>query len=214
MKIRVVDEEEKLIRQPYLLRLGGWTVEQYLREAPEDLIWEFVRGEVIMHSPATAEHQRLVKFLVRLLDGYCEIKGCGEVLTGPAAVRILPDVIREPDIFVIAKEDVLRAKGVPLDVLPVLVVEVVSPSTRTLDLREKAEDYALSGIPEYWAVDMEQKALFLHRLKGKKYEVKKVERGRVKSSTIPGFFIEVDWLFSEPLPPADKCLQMILRGEL
>jgi len=48
----------------------------------------------------------------------------------------------------------------------------------------------------------------------RRYEVKKVERGRVESSAIPGFFIEVDWLFSELLPPADKCLQMILRGEL
>ncbi len=209
IKVKAVDERGRPIEQHYLLRFGGWTLEQYLKEAPEDLICEFVRGEVIMHSPATAEHQRLVKFLMRLLDGYCERKGCGEVLMGPAAVRILPDVIREPDIFVIAKEDLKRAKDA-IDARPIFIVEVISPSTRALDLKEKADDYALSGIQEYWAVDPEQKAVFVHRLKDGRYEVEVVEKGRVESISIPGFFIEVEWLFL--LPRVDECLQVILRS--
>ncbi|HIC95944.1 TPA: hypothetical protein EYP12_04860, partial [Candidatus Bipolaricaulota bacterium] len=89
MKVMVVDERKRPFEGPYVLRLGGWTLERYLAEAPEHLIWEFVRGEVVMYSPATAEHQRLVKFSLRLLDGYCEAKGWGEVLTGPAAIQIL-----------------------------------------------------------------------------------------------------------------------------
>jgi hypothetical protein len=52
---------------------------------------------------------------------------------------------------------VLAAKGVPLKVRPDLAIKFVSPSTRTIDLMEKAEDYALVGIPEYWAVDSERK---------------------------------------------------------
>jgi len=108
MGVQVVDERKEPLRESYVVRLGGWTLERYLREAPEDQIWEFVRGEVVMHSPASAEHQRLVMFLGRLLGGYCEAKGWGEVLTGPAAVRVLPDVVREPDVFVVAPEDVPR----------------------------------------------------------------------------------------------------------
>jgi len=57
MGVQVVDERKEPLRESYVVRLGGWTLERYLREAPEDQIWEFVRGEVVMHSPASAEHQ-------------------------------------------------------------------------------------------------------------------------------------------------------------
>jgi hypothetical protein len=43
MKIMVVDEHKKLLREPYVVRLGGWTLERYLEEAPEHPFCEFVR---------------------------------------------------------------------------------------------------------------------------------------------------------------------------
>lgn len=148
-RVVVRAEQEKTVPESYLIRLGGWTLERYLAEAPEDALWEFVRGEVIVHSPATAEHQDLVRFLLRLLDGYCEQRQWGRAHQGPAALQILPEVIREPDVFVLPPEELERARGVPLPVRPALIVEVISPSTRTLDLEEKARDYEQAGIPEY-----------------------------------------------------------------
>ena len=195
LKIMVVDERKELIREPYVVRLSGWTLEKYLEEAPEHLFSEFVRGEVIMYSPATAEHQRLVSFLTRLIGGYCEAKGCGEVLTGPAAIQLSPDVVREPDLFVLPPEEVPKAKGVPLLVRPALVIEVMSPSTRTIDLVEKAEDYALAGIPEYWAVDPEHKELIIHRLEGARYRAERVKEGKV----IPIVFVKAINAYSELL---------------
>jgi Uma2 family endonuclease len=210
MGVMVVDERKVPVREPYVIRMGGWTLERYLREAPEDRIWEFVRGEVLMHSPATAEHQDLVGFLYWLLRGYCEARGWGKVLMGPAAVRVLPDVVREPDVFVIRPEEVGRARGVPLEVVPALVVEVVSPSTRTLDLWEKAEEYARAGVEEYWGVDGEERVLWVHRRQGDRYAVEGVRAGRVASIAVPGFWLEVGWLFQTPLPPVTECLRAIL----
>jgi len=63
MRIQAVDERKRQLNEPYLIRMGGWTRERYLREAPEDQIWEIAGGEVIMHSPATAEHQEIGGFL-------------------------------------------------------------------------------------------------------------------------------------------------------
>ncbi len=211
MKVTVVDEHKRPIWGPYVVRLGGWTLDRYLAEAPEHLTWEFVRGEVVMYSPATAEHQRLVGFLFRLLQGYCEAKGWGEVLTGPAAIWVLPDVVREPDLFVLPPEEVPKARGVPLAVRPALVVEVTSPTTRSIDLGEKAEDYALAGIPQYWVVDLEHKELRVHRLEGEKYRTEQRQAGEVKSHAVPGFWVEVEWLFREPLPPVSECLQAIIE---
>jgi len=212
MRLTVVDERKEVLREPYVLRLGGWTLERYLAEAPESQLWEFVRGEVIMYSPAAAEHQRLVSFLVRLIGGFCEAKGWGEVLTGPAAIRVLPDVIREPDIFVLPPEEVPKAKGVPLEVCPALVIEVTSPATRTIDLVEKAGDYAAAGIPEYWVVDPERKEIVVHRLSGERYEVERVTEGENESASVPDFRLKAEWLFREPLPSVAECLQAILGG--
>jgi Uma2 family endonuclease len=213
LKIMVVDERKELIREPYVVRLSGWTLEKYLEEAPENLFSEFVRGEVIMYSPATAEHQDLVGFLYRLLAGYCEAKRYGKVLIAPAAIQLSPDVVREPDLFVLPPEEVPKAKGVPLLVRPALVIEVMSPSTRTIDLVEKAEDYALAGIPEYWAVDPEHKELIIHRLEGARYRAERVKEGKVRSISLPGFWLDVGWLFGDPLPPVTECLKEILSGK-
>ncbi len=212
MKIMVVNERKELLREPYVVRLGGWTLDRYLAEAPEHPRWEFARGEVVMYSPATAEHQDMVRFLLRLLDGYCEAKRWGKVLMGPAAVQVLPDVVREPDLFVLPPEEVSKATGVLLEVRPALVVEVTSPSTRTIDLKEKAEDYALAGIPEYWAVDPERKEVLVHRLRGGEYEVERSAAGRVECRSVPGLWVEAGWLFRDPLPPVAECLQAILKA--
>jgi hypothetical protein len=43
IKIMVVDERKELLREPYVVRVGGWTLDRYLAEAPRHLIWDFAR---------------------------------------------------------------------------------------------------------------------------------------------------------------------------
>ena len=214
MTLLLVDPKTRqAINTPYLIRIPGWTLERYLEEAPENAFWEFVRGEVIMHSPVRAEHQDLVVWLTILLRLYCERRELGcKVLTGPAAVQILPDVVREPDIFLLAPEDAAKARGVPIRARPRLVVEVVSPSTRTLDRVEKAYDYALAGIPEYWVVDPELKEVLFHTLEGDRYRVQRFSQGRLESRILPGFWLDVAWLFQTPLPPEGDILSRLFSS--
>lgn len=94
MKGTVVDGAEGT--HPGALRgaAGGWTLERYFRKAPEHARWEFAYGEVVVYSPASAEHPDEVGFLYSLLRGYCEAKGWGKALMGPAAVRLSLEVVR------------------------------------------------------------------------------------------------------------------------
>ncbi len=212
MTLVLVDSKtQQAVKTPYLVRIPGWTLERYLDEAPEMAFWEFVRGEVIMHSPVRVEHQRIVVWLTFLLRAFILRRGLGhEVLTGPAAVQILPDVVREPDVFVLAPEDAAKAHGVPIQVRPVLVVEVVSPSTRTLDTVEKAHDYALAGVPEYWVVDPDYREVHFHILEGDRYRVQRLSQGRLASRVLPGFWLDVSWLFQQPLPSEWDVLERLL----
>lgn len=203
----MIDERAQPIAGPYVLRLVGWTLDRYLADAPESALWEFVRGEVIVYSPASVEHQRLVGFLFSLLRGFCEARGWGEVLAAPAAVQVLPDVVR-----VLPPEAAPGARGVPLAVRPVWIGEITSPSTRNVDLGEKAEDYRQAGVAEYWVVDRERRELVVHRLVEGRYELTRREAGRLASSAVPGFWLEVGWFRAEPLPPVASCLRQVLGG--
>ncbi len=200
MPVHLLDRHNRPYTGAYLLRLQGWTLEDYLRLAPENAFVEFVRGEVLMASPVTALHQLVVHFLAKLLDEF--LLAHGErfvVLTGPAAVQILPDVVREPDVFVLPPEAEAVLDQVPLPVVPRLVIEVTSPSTRTVDLVEKPLDYAQAGVPEYWVVDMQEQAVMQHLLEqGTRYTARRVVRGWVASRVLPGFRVKVAWLFPRP----------------
>jgi len=193
---------EWLRGQGYRIHIPGWTLEEFLRLAPENQRWEFVHGEVIMHSPASLRHQRIVGWLYRLLQRFCEHHACGEALTGPAALRILPQVVREPDVFVLPPGPVKEGPGGLILTRPVFVAEVVSPSTRRMDLEDKAREYAQAGIPEYWVLDPDEPALYQHLLEeGGEYHRQRHTRGWVWSRALPGFGVQVEWVL--PVPQMD-----------
>ena len=199
-----------MAHRPYVARSWGWTLDEYLRQAPESRRWEFVRGEVLMYSPATAEHQDRVWFLAYLLFSWMQArKWPGKLLLAPAAVRLAEDIVREPDISVFGPEEAGRVTGSPVTARPLLVVEVTSPSTRAIDLGEKAQDYATAGIPEYWVVDLVRQRFIGHLLEGETYRKTELPRGRWVSRVLPGFWLEVTWLFRQPLPEVAACLKHI-----
>ena len=81
---------------------------------------------------------------------------------------------------------------------PELVVEV-SRSSRRFDLGARRADYERAGVEEYWIVDPERLRAEFYRLREGAYEpVLPDEEGRVYSSTLPGFFLRVEWLWRRP----------------
>ncbi|MBI4566871.1 MAG: Uma2 family endonuclease [Planctomycetes bacterium] len=210
MRLLVCDEKRLPIEQPWVIRLPGWTEEQFLRDAPEKRFCEFVRGEVIMPAPVNWRHQAVCGFLSCLACGYCANRGREMVLSGPAALHVAPDVIREPDIFVLPAGQQPVGDGVLVEgVVPALIVEILSPSTRTIDLADKAREYADMGVPDYWAVDLAACRLHAHRLGDDGYDVSIHDQGRVRCGSIPGFWIDAGWLWRQPLPSEPECLKEI-----
>ncbi len=198
----------------YLIRFQGWTEERFLREAPENAFWEDEDGDVIVHSPVGIRHQDIVQFLTILLRTYVRHHRLGDVLNGPAVVRLRPGLDYEPDIFVVPADRSSQLRETYFEGTPTLVVEVLSPSTRRHDLETKARNYGRHGVPEYWAIDPEEKALVQHVRAGTRraYRRRRVRRGRLESRAIGGFWIDVGWLWQDPLPDEWACLNALLPG--
>jgi Uma2 family endonuclease len=93
-----------------------------------------------------------------------------EVFIAPFDLYLSEDTYLEPDIMVIPRPGapIARFEGVPL-----LVVEVLSPSTRSSDTVTKRDAYAHAGIGHYWIVDPDAPGIVALALEAGTY----VERG-------------------------------------
>lgn len=76
-----------------------------------------------------------------------------------------------------------------LSELCLLIIEIVSPTCRTLDNKEKREEYAQFGIPEYWIIDFLLGIFSILTLANGTYVEKVYTKGdRIISNTFPEFF--------------------------
>ena len=102
--------------------------------------------------------------LVVLLDAACPSDL--RVLSAPLDVALTGDSVLQPDVLVARRTD-LTEKDLP--VAPVLVIEVLSPSTRRVDLTLKRSRYEDAGCPSYWVVDPDGPSITTWVLQGDRY---------------------------------------------
>lgn len=110
--------------------------------------YELVDGALVV-TPAPGErHQTVVGELYLLLRHACpdDLK----VLLAPFDVALADDTVMQPDLLVCRRRD-LTSRDLPA--APVLAVEVLSPSTRRIDLTLKKSRFEAAGCASYWVLD-------------------------------------------------------------
>ena len=152
--------------------VGPWGLADLL-DLPEDgRRYEILDGSLLVSPPPAPRHQRAARRLVDALDdclggraGALEaLEATGiELVRGPTGRVLVPDVLVARAAAVSAAEAVLH----PGDVL--LVVEVVSPSSRSADRFVKPRLYAEAGIPAYWRMELDPPSLTVYRLRVGEY---------------------------------------------
>ncbi len=117
---------------------------------------ELLFGEIIEMSPQKPPHsaitQRLAKLLTLALRGIAEVQSHSPIV---GAEESEP----EPDVAVFTPEGVF---GLDHPTHVHLVVEVAHTS-RLRDLGVKRRLYALTGIPEYWVIDVAKREVHVMR---------------------------------------------------
>lgn len=138
--------------QAVLLREDSLRQKFYHDITPEHK-WEFINGEVILHSPALHRHLVTTQRTYDLMRAFTRIHGCGQVLVGKA-MTCFPRNDYEPDIvfFGLAKSSLISPDTLKFPV-PDLIVEVLSPTTEVRDRGVKFTGYASHGVGEYWIID-------------------------------------------------------------
>lgn len=127
------------------------TIDEYLRfEARSPVRHEYVAGRVFPMSGVSVTHDRIVRNVVRLLDRATFGAPC-ELFSSHVMIRV-EDRFYYPDLIVRCGERLPGDTLVLTD--PCLLVEVLSPSTRAVDRRDKRPAYQrIAALRTYLIVD-------------------------------------------------------------
>lgn len=163
-----------------------------------------------MASPENIGHNELEGWLYSILQTYVRRRGLGRVTISRVAYRLAPRQGPEPDVaFVAAARANIVRKGY-VEGPPDLAIEIVSPDSVDRDYEQKRRQYEQAGVHEYWIIDPDEKrATFLVR--GERGFVDAAPADHVfHSQALPGFHLDVRWLWQQPLPDSLEIVQQLL----
>jgi len=144
--------------------------EAWLAELPswDSNHYELINGSVVMTPPAGWPHGNTGARIVYALTDCAKRQQLGEVFESSTGYRLPSGDTLEPDVSFISTAR-LQAGPAPqrgkfLEIVPNLVVEILSTTTAVRDRTEKKEIYERNGVEEYWLVDTDKRIIIIFRL--------------------------------------------------
>lgn len=165
--------------------------------------YEIIDGTPYLMSPGPNRiHQLISMELSGQFYNYLKEKNC-EVYAAPFDVRLpeggekeddIKNVV-QPDIIVVCDKAKLDDKGCLGS--PDLIMEIVSPSTASIDYIKKLDLYEKSGVREYWIIHPVDKIIMIYKTveKGKygRPEIYKIDE-KIKVGIFDDLVISLDEL--------------------
>jgi Uma2 family endonuclease len=185
-----------------MTKRGRLSYSAYSQTPADGKRYEYLGGEVYVSPTPSSAHQFTAKYLYHQLHQYFEGPGLEtQVYFAPLAVIFhdTPPVDAEiavPDLLVVDDPSTLVHRGV--DGAPLLAVEIMSPSNRSLDRKVKFERYAANGVQHYWMLDPLAETIECYRLVEAQYVLEAAGTGdeKVVVPAFPGLTIDLSplWL--------------------
>jgi Uma2 family endonuclease len=165
--------------------------DDYAGIPPDRSRYEIIDGELYATPAPSPFHQRMSKRLQRQLEAYFEGAGTGEVFNAPIDLILTNHDVIQPDLVVVTTPSQISQRGI--EGVPLLVVEILSPYTRTQDRTVKAQRYAELAVPHYWIGDPETRRLECYRLQAQTYALVAHGEGDavVTPADFPGLLIRL-----------------------
>ncbi len=183
-----------------MARLKEWTYEEFMA-LPEGgpVRYEIIDGELCMTPSPVTRHQKISKNLLFEIERFLRTNPLGEIFAAPVDVVFSqePPQVVVPDLVFVAAEHLSLITEKNLQGVPDLLVEILSPTTATIDRRVKHALYERVGVPEYWIVDPERNSVQVFRLSGGRY-APALEFGlgdRLETPLLPGLSIPLSNVF-------------------
>jgi Uma2 family endonuclease len=184
--------EQLLNKQDSLITVAGSLEEFY---ALEETKADFVNGYIHIQMGASVIHERIFSKIFLQLGLFANQNQLGEVFGSRLSVGLSGHYHPEPDIFFVAKYNSGKYANDRFNGIPDLVIEIISPSTRKLDLEEKRPLYQQSRVPEIYFIDFEKKTVFIDLLGIRGYDSLTLTNGNFSSNVLLGLEWEIEKMY-------------------
>jgi Uma2 family endonuclease len=145
---------------------------------PEGFPAQLVEGEFVKEPSPVYQHQRVAQGIwIALLD----VVGRDRGVISPVDIVLDEFNVFQPDVCVFAAPLAAHQRRLPI---PILVVDVLSPSTAGRDRNRKTRHYLAAGVREVWLVDPDVGAIEVHTRDG---VASFRPDDEAASSAVPGF---------------------------
>jgi len=137
----------------------SWTRDEVLALPDDGNRYELVDGELLVSPSPRGLHQRAVVEILLRVQPYVRAHGLGGLLIAPADLDLRSGQLVQPDVFVgrmVGGREPLEWSEFGV---PILVAEVLSPSTARYDRVTKRRLYQRSGVETYWIVDLDARVV-------------------------------------------------------
>jgi Uma2 family endonuclease len=159
-------------------------------------------------------HEWIFMWLASILRSYTRHLGLGVILGSRTAVKISEFDGRLPDLLFVRKENEAIIQRDAIYGVPDLVIEIVSPNDRPSHLIPLETDYRTLGVPEIVFIDPQKKRVRVVSKTEAGYDEKTLTEGRLELASVPGFWLEVAWLFADTQPDElTTSLQLVREAE-
>jgi Uma2 family endonuclease len=179
------------------------TVEEFLAISERDpRRMELIDGEIFVVSEPRLAHGVLQAMLIGALAQWDRRAPGRARVAGPTGVHLGPHDAYGPDVLVFGARPRVDSRGY-LDELPLICVEIRSPTTWRNDIGRKKSVYEARGVPELWLVDDVAGVVLVFRRSapGVGYYDTALEldvTDTLASPLLPGFELALSELFAQP----------------
>ena len=142
-----------------------WTYAEYMRLPMSGTTrYEVIDDELAVTPAPTSWHQVVVANHMRVLGNFVYEHALGRLLPSPVDVLFGEGDYLQPDVVFVRtdRDELVSERGI--EGPPDLVIEILSASTVERDRGIKLERYRHFGVPEYWIVDLDARAVEVWRL--------------------------------------------------
>ena len=135
------------------------TYREYAAIPADGRRYEIHEGELSVTPAPTPRHQRIARALFQAIHQHVSSRALGEVFFAPLDVILSETSVVQPDLVYLDRSRLAAVSDRGVEGPPTLVVGILSPSTVLIDRSTKHQLYARHGVPFYWVVDPEARAV-------------------------------------------------------
>jgi Uma2 family endonuclease len=175
------------------------TVENYKLLPETGPRYQLIQGDLYMAPAPNRFHQEISRNLQYELHSYLKRNPIGKLFNAPFDLYLDEINVFQPDLIIVLNERLGILTEAGAEGAPELVIEILSPKTRRLDLVNKKQEYARAGVKELWIIDPEPRTIMIHQFDSSGIEkIRKIdEETALSTALLPGLNITAKTIFEQ-----------------